>query len=94
MPEQKNTIIITLCYQNESFEIATYANEYYSLMTLISDKLGVPGLGLCCGMGSCGTCMVQIYDKYNPAKRNVLACDIQINDDIANKCVIVPDKVY
>lgn len=90
----KYEIMITLIYRGERHLIHTYTNEYYSLMTLISDKLGIPGFGLCCGMGSCGTCLVQIRDKYLKIQRNELACSIQINDFLANTEIIITEPNY
>jgi aerobic-type carbon monoxide dehydrogenase small subunit (CoxS/CutS family) len=94
MNPEKNTILLVVFYRDESYPIQTYTNECYSLMTLISDKLAIPGFGLCCGMGSCGTCLVQISDQYNIIKKNVLACDIRVNDDLANTHIFIPDRVY
>nr|WP_294944979.1 hypothetical protein [uncultured Mucilaginibacter sp.] len=63
-------------------------------MVLISMHLAVDGFGLCCGMGSCGTCMVEMGDKYSQATRCVLACDVQINDGLANTQIIIPERRY
>jgi ferredoxin len=60
-------------------------------MTLISHYIGVPGFGLCSGMGSCGTCMIEISEKDHKVKRSTIACDIRVNEDLANKIVYVPD---
>ena len=88
------TILFTLHYAGATYPIKAMPNEYYSLMTLISDKLAIPGFGLCCGMGSCGTCLVQIANPYSKLKTNVLACDIRVNDDLANVEVIISDNRY
>jgi len=88
------TILFTLHYAGAAYPIQAMPNEYYSLMTLISDKLAIPGFGLCCGMGSCGTCLVQIANPYSKLKTNVLACDIRVNDDLANVEVIISDNRY
>jgi hypothetical protein len=88
---EKTPIQLTLIYKGETNRLQTYPNQYHSLMTLISDNLAVPGFGLCSGMGSCGTCVVQISDNFGAVKRNVLACDIHINDSLANACVYIPD---
>jgi hypothetical protein len=48
----KGNILMTLIYQGDSYIIDTYNNEYYSLMTLISDHLVISCFGLCCGMGA------------------------------------------
>lgn len=93
MPE-KNTIIFNIIYLGETFQVQTYPNQYHSLMTLIADKLAVPGFGLCSGMGSCGTCLVHLHNKYNPIKKPVLACAVQVNDELANTFITVLDKIY
>ncbi len=89
MHPNENTILFKVTYQGHITEVCTYPNQYYSLMTLISDQLSIPGFGLCCGMGSCGTCLVQISNGYHPATRNVLACDVQVNDELANAVVTI-----
>ena len=93
MPDKK-TIGLTLVYLGENHRIQTDATQYHSLMTLISDHLAIPGFGLCCGMGSCGTCLVQLAGSLSSSKRPVLACGIQINDELSNSYVFIPDKVY
>lgn len=94
MGAQKNTIILNITHKGETHQVQTYPGEHHSLMTLISDNLAIPGFGLCCGMGSCGTCLVHIADKFSAIKRPVLACGIQINDELANTTIIVPDVIY
>jgi aerobic-type carbon monoxide dehydrogenase small subunit (CoxS/CutS family) len=91
---EKTPIQLTLVYKGDTIRMQTYLNEYYSLMTLISDNLAIPGFGLCCGMGSCGTCLVQITDSFGSVNRNVLACGISINDSLANACIRIPDVIY
>lgn len=90
----KPTILFTLHYCGEAYPVQTYQNEHPSLMSLICDILGPPGFGLCCGMGSCGTCVVQISNPGSAIKRPVLACGVPVNDELANVNVIVPDRVY
>jgi aerobic-type carbon monoxide dehydrogenase small subunit (CoxS/CutS family) len=94
MGTEKPTIIFNIVYAGEIFGIQTYRNQYPSLMTLIADHLGPPGFGLCCGMGSCGTCIVQISNSGSVIKRTVLACAIQINDELANTNVTIPEGRY
>jgi len=89
MPTVENIILFKISYQGHITEVRTYPNQYYSLMTLISDQLAIPGFGLCSGMGSCGTCLVQISNSYHQGVKNVLACAISINDDLANVLVTV-----
>lgn len=91
---QEKTIQLTLVYLGQSHAVQTDTKTYYSLMTLISDHLAIPGFGLCCGMGSCGTCVVELASSFAALKRPVLACSVQIDDALSNSYVFVPDKVY
>lgn len=93
LPEKK-TILFTLVYRGEEHPVRTYANEYYSLMSLVSVQLSIWGFGMCNGMGSCGTCLVTIYSGNQPSGRNVLACDVRINDDLANVRVLISETRY
>jgi aerobic-type carbon monoxide dehydrogenase small subunit (CoxS/CutS family) len=94
METQERNITLTLIFRDERQTIQVYPNEYQSLMTLISDYMAIPGFGLCCGMGSCGTCVVDLCNKYTKNKRSVFSCDIMINDTIANTEVYIPDQNY
>jgi ferredoxin len=94
MTTEKKTIQLTLIYLGESHRIQTNTLQYHSLMTLISDHLAIPGFGLCSGMGSCGTCLVQMAESQFSLKRPVLACGIQVNDSLSNACIFIPDTVY
>ncbi|WP_121811676.1 2Fe-2S iron-sulfur cluster-binding protein [Mucilaginibacter kameinonensis] len=89
-----NTIMLTLHYLDENQMVQVAPGQYHSLMSLIADQLAIPGFGLCCGMGSCGTCVVQITSAGSNIKRSVLACGILVNDELANKIVLIPDKIY
>jgi len=89
MSQSDHTILLKIAYQGHITEVHTYPNQYYSLMTLISDQLAIPGFGLCCGMGSCGTCLVQISNGYHQGTKNVLACTISVNDELANALVTI-----
>lgn len=89
MSVSANTIIFTLHYQHEEYQVHTYDNAYYSPMTLISDYLQIPGFGLCCGMGSCGTCLVEIAQSVDSVRRPFLACGLQINDMLSNKHIYI-----
>ena len=91
MYQSDHTILFKVAYQGHITEIQTYPNQYYNLMTLISDQLAIPGFGLCCGMGSCGTCLVQISNGYHKGTKNVLACAVSVNDELANALVTVSD---
>jgi aerobic-type carbon monoxide dehydrogenase small subunit (CoxS/CutS family) len=94
MPADERNIPLTLIYQGENYPLQTYTNEYYSLMVLISEHLGIAGFGLCCGMGSCGSCMVSIGNKYASIIRHVLACDIHIDDELSNTLITIPDQQF
>ncbi|WP_184547907.1 2Fe-2S iron-sulfur cluster-binding protein [Mucilaginibacter sp. FT3.2] len=90
----KITIQLTLAYLGENYRVQIDPAQYHSLMTLISDHLAVPGFGLCCGMGSCATCLVEIAEAKTSFKRPALACGLQINDELSNTFVFIPDKIY
>jgi aerobic-type carbon monoxide dehydrogenase small subunit (CoxS/CutS family) len=86
---EKSTIIFTLVYMGEEYPVQTYINEYHSLMVLIADHLALTGFALCSGMGSCGTCMVEIKEKYSSYIRCTLSCEVQVNDALANTTITV-----
>ena len=94
MGTEKNTIILTLVYQEKEYQVQTRRDQYHTLMTLIADHLPILDFGLCCGMGSCGTCMVEINGKYSAKRQFTLSCDVQINDALANTTIIIPSKNY
>ena len=89
MNDTKNTILFTIIFQALEYKVQTRRNQYYSLMTLISDHLALPDFGLCSGMGSCGTCLIEIKENYLNRKRTGLSCNIQINDDLSNTVIII-----
>lgn len=91
--QPKNDLLFTLMHKGKMYKVYTHLHQYYRLMTLISDYLGIPGFGICCGMGSCGTCMVEICEPYGKNGRHTLACDICVNDDLANTFIIIPDEI-
>ncbi|MCW3092501.1 MAG: 2Fe-2S iron-sulfur cluster binding protein [Ferruginibacter sp.] len=94
MNSEKNTIIFTLVYLGKEYPVHTYRNEYHSLMVLIADYLSLPGFGLCSGMGSCGTCMVEIKENYSPYTRHTLSCDVRVNDELANTIITIAEANY
>ena len=94
MRTEKNTIILTLVYQDKEYQVPTRRDQYHTLMTLIADHLSIVDFGLCCGMGSCGTCMVEINEKHSSRKQFSLSCDVQVNDALANATIIIPSKNY
>lgn len=94
MSTEKPTIIFTLIYSGIETSVYAYRNQYYSLMTLISDYMSPNGFGRCSGMGSCGTCMIDIYTKSGNLMKSTLSCNMQIDDHLANSKIIVPEKCY
>jgi aerobic-type carbon monoxide dehydrogenase small subunit (CoxS/CutS family) len=86
----QRTILFVLVYKNEEYPVQVADGQYHSLMSLISDQLGIPGFGLCCGMGSCGTCLVTIY----PAGWQTFACAVAVNDELANVRVLIEEARY
>ncbi|WP_439555568.1 2Fe-2S iron-sulfur cluster-binding protein [Dyadobacter sp.] len=86
--EPKSTILFTLIYGNEEYQVQTGEKQHFSLMTLISYYLSISGFGLCCGMGSCGTCMVLIDGRFT------LACQVPINDWLANAEIKIEPSTF
>jgi ferredoxin len=91
---KERAIIFTIICSGIEYHVHTYENEYYSLMNLISDYAGIAGFGLCSGMGSCGTCFVEICEKINDSKKNVLSCGIKIDDELCNVEITILESVY
>ena len=94
MGDEASNIQFTLVDKGEEFRFQTSHNKYYSLMVLISDQLGLPGFGLCSGMGSCGTCLVEICESKTGKKRPALACETKINDELVNTFVLITVNNY
>ncbi len=92
-PEEDN-IIFTLVYLEKEYRVYTHRNKYHSLMVLIADYLSLPGFGLCSGMGSCGTCMVEIREKNSSFVRHRLSCEVQVNDELANTTIFIAAEIY
>lgn len=92
--DEKNTIIFTLVYKGEEYRVQTSRNQYHTLMTLISDRLALSGFGLCCGMGSCGTCLVEISEKNSQIKKITLSCTVSINDELANTTMTIASQLF
>ncbi|MEP6748486.1 MAG: hypothetical protein ABJB86_12215 [Bacteroidota bacterium] len=88
----KNTICFTLIVDNTAFRIQIFLHQYHSLMTLISEYTGKPGFGICSGMGSCGTCRVDICGTFTLNSKSVLSCDTMIEDELSGITVIVPER--
>ena len=94
METDENAISLTLVYQDKHYQIQTRTGQYHTLMTLISDHLSILGFGLCCGMGSCGTCMVKINEKHSLIERFALSCEVQISDELANTQITIAENNY
>jgi 2Fe-2S ferredoxin len=63
--EDVNDILITVIWDEVTYEIVTFANEYRNLMMLIFDRVSPEDFGECLGMGKCGTCLVEVIKGYN-----------------------------
>ncbi len=87
--QEKNTILFTLIHKEEEHRVQTRPNEFHSLMGLISERLSIPGFGICNGMGSCGTCLIDIYRKEVNAKITRFSCEMPVNDNLANTHIII-----
>jgi len=83
MHQEKNMILFTVVYQDEEWPVQTSPNKYHSLMSLISAYLPVVGFGLCSGMGSCGTCIVEIDGIRS------LSCGVAVSDELANTRIVI-----
>ena len=59
----RESIVVTVVYDEEEFELTTYTNEYRNLMMLIFDKMYVEDFGECGGMGRCATCVIEILES-------------------------------
>lgn len=91
---QEKTLQLTLIYLGEKHQLVVNTCAYYSLMTLISHHLAIPGFGLCSGMGSCGTCLVELEDPLSCVKKQVLACGTKVDHGLSNSNIFIPDKIY
>jgi aerobic-type carbon monoxide dehydrogenase small subunit (CoxS/CutS family) len=69
---------VTLVFKGEKHLVQAKEGQYFSLMSLITNHLFIPGFGLCSGMGSCGTCMVRMHGS------KTLSCTIAVNDALDN----------
>jgi aerobic-type carbon monoxide dehydrogenase small subunit (CoxS/CutS family) len=83
-----DTIPFTLVHDGNEYAVQTYRNEYFSLMSLISAYLAIPGFGLCSGMGSCGTCAVTVNG------RSSLSCSLPVDYELANKIIMIEKAFY
>ncbi len=94
METEKNTILLTLVYQDKQYPVQTRRDQYHTLMTLIADHLSILDFGLCSGMGSCGTCMVKIRERHSSFERSTLCCEVQISDELANTQITIAENNY
>lgn len=60
MPSRVYTIPFTAFFEEQKYELASFVNEYRSLMILLKDKIAPEGFGECGGMGRCGTCLIKV----------------------------------
>lgn len=90
----KNEIIFTVVYDKDEYIIQASKDKYFSLMDAISQHLAIDCFGICSGMGSCGTCMVNIDTERCESSEYRLACSIKIDNDLANKIIIICDYNY
>lgn len=90
MNEEAHKLFFTLIYKGEEYRVQTFSHQYYSLMTLISDYLAISGFCICSGMGSCGTCLVDISMNNSSSVKTSLACEVQLNDDLSNVTITIP----
>ena len=62
------TIPFTAFFEEQEYIMASFANEYRSLKSLLKDKLAPEDFGECGGMGRCGTCLVKVAGLGNNAE--------------------------
>ena len=67
MSAERNSIKITVDYNNELHVLETYTHGYRSLMHFIFDQIYIEGFGDCKGMGRCGTCLLEIVNPKIPS---------------------------
>ena len=63
-------------------------------MNLISVHLGIINFGVYNGVGSCGTCLVEIGGKMPAIKKTALACGIKIDDELSNVTITIHRPAY
>jgi len=92
MNSNEEIFSLTVICQDESQILSFKNNELPSLMALLSDRLGIPGFGICSGMGSCGTCTVRLRYGATSAGMFVQSCDVRLNDGLNNATIIIPQQ--
>nr|WP_295921928.1 2Fe-2S iron-sulfur cluster-binding protein [uncultured Dyadobacter sp.] len=83
--DYQNQITFSLIFEGQQYPVKVTAAQYFSLMTVIADVLPITGFGLCSGMGSCGTCTVQING------RKSLSCELAVNESLENALIHVSE---
>ena len=106
MRYSQNYLVFTLVSAGQEHRLQSHVGEYRNLRDLISDKLFLDNFGECGGMVRCATCLVEVHgidaamNRNEPAtlskagiiQSNVrLACQIPVDDDLANTIVILLD---
>lgn len=89
MQQEKNTIIFTLQYDGKIYQMQTREKKYDSLMCLLSEQFNLTRFGICYGGGCCGTCGVVISETAGNSRRFILSCEVQVDDEIANKVITI-----
>jgi hypothetical protein len=84
---EKDTIIFTIAFRGKEHQLQTRTQQYQSLMCLISDHFRISRFGICYGGGSCGTCGVEIKEKFTGKRKFILSCEIKIDDELVEKKV-------
>ncbi|MBX3253496.1 MAG: 2Fe-2S iron-sulfur cluster binding domain-containing protein [Chitinophagaceae bacterium] len=93
MDIEKQMIHVTLLHKGEAHNVQVSRDQYHSLMSLLSDHLAIAGFAICNGMGSCGTCRVDIVQHRSSSGVSRLSCEIQINEELENAQIIIPDQL-
>ncbi len=91
---EPDNLSFTLVFNDEQYAVHTSVHASVSLMGLIAGRLGLPGFGLCSGMGSCGTCRVSICDKRDRVQGEALSCMLTINQSLNGCFIILPEIFY
>lgn len=84
---ENDTIIFTVSLRGKEYRIQTRTQQYPSLMCLISDHFRISRFGICYGGGSCGTCGVEIKEKFTGKRKFTLSCEINIDEELVEKKV-------
>lgn len=86
LPNQQESIRVTVLYEDDVYELDTYEGEYRNLMMLIFDRIYTEEFGECRGMGRCGTCMLEILSG------NAELGSMQRNEEATIRKIIHPRK--